>query len=196
MAKPHRALLIVDLQVDFGDPSGSLFIEGAPAAIPHVLRLVERARAHGELVVWSQDWHPESSPHFTTGGGAWPVHCVAGGPGAELLPEVILAQRTGDAVIRKGVAGEDGYSAFSMRNVVTGEVRSTELAALLHSAGVTLVTICGLATDWCVKATALDALAAGFTVEVAVAATAGVELREGDTDAALHAIESAGAVLC
>jgi nicotinamidase/pyrazinamidase len=196
MAKPHRALLIVDLQVDFGDPSGSLFIEGAPAAIPHVLRLVERARAHGELVVWSQDWHPESTPHFTTGGGTWPVHCVAGGPGAELLPEVILAQRPEDAVIRKGVAGEDGYSAFSMRNVVTGEVRSTGLAGLLHSAGVTLVTVCGLATDRCVKATALDALASGFTVEVSVTATAGVELREGDTDAALRAIESAGGVLC
>ncbi|MFM2193905.1 MAG: isochorismatase family protein [Candidatus Limnocylindrus sp.] len=196
MAKPQRALLIVDLQVDFGDPSGSLFVAGAPAALPHILRLVERARDHGELVVWSQDWHPESTPHFAPQGGTWPVHCVAGSPGAELLPEAVVAQRSGDVVIRKGVAGEDGYSAFSLRNPVTGEVRSTELAALLRRAGVTLVTVCGLATDWCVKATALDALTAGFTVEVAVAATAGVELRTGDTAAALQAIESAGGVLC
>ncbi|MEY3683658.1 MAG: hypothetical protein RIS62_368 [Chloroflexota bacterium] len=196
MAKPQRALLIVDLQVDFGDPSGSLFVAGAPAALPHILRLVERARDHGELVVWSQDWHPESTPHFAPQGGTWPVHCVAGSPGAELLPEAVVAQRSGDVVIRKGVAGEDGYSAFSLRNPVTGEVRSTELAALLRRAGITLVTVCGLATDWCVKATALDALTAGFTVEVAVAATAGVELRTGDTAAALQAIESAGGVLC
>ncbi|MFZ9218503.1 MAG: isochorismatase family protein [Candidatus Limnocylindrus sp.] len=196
MAKPQRALLIVDLQVDFGDPSGSLFVAGAPAALPHILRLVERARDHGELVVWSQDWHPESTPHFAPQGGTWPVHCVAGSPGAELLPEAVVAQRSGDVVIRKGVAGEDGYSAFSLRNPVTGEVRSTELAALLRRASVTLVTVCGLATDWCVKATALDALTAGFTVEVAVAATAGVELRTGDTAAALQAIESAGGVLC
>jgi nicotinamidase/pyrazinamidase len=189
MAKPQRALLIVDLQVDFGDPSGSLFVAGAPAALPHILRLVERARDHGELVVWSQDWHPESTPHFAPQGGTWPVHCVAGSPGAELLPEAVVAQRSGDVVIRKGVAGEDGYSAFSLRNPVTGEVRSTELAALLRRAGITLVTVC-------VKATALDALTAGFTVEVAVAATAGVELRTGDTAAALQAIESAGGVLC
>jgi len=196
MAKPQRALLIVDLQVDFGDPSGSLFVADAPAALPPVLRLIESARTHGELVVWSQDWHPESTPHFAPQGGTWPVHCVAGSPGAELLPEAVLAQREGDIVIRKGVAGEDGYSAFSLRNPLTGEVRSTELAGLLHGAGVTLVTICGLATDWCVKATALDALAAGFTVEVAVAATAGVELREGDSAAALAEIAAAGGVLC
>jgi nicotinamidase/pyrazinamidase len=196
MAKPHRALLIVDLQVDFGDPSGSLFVAGAPAALPHVLRLIERARAHGELVVWSQDWHPESTPHFAPQGGSWPVHCVAGSPGAELLPEAVLAQREGDVVIRKGVAGEDGYSAFSVRNPLTGEVRPTELAALLHSAGVTLITICGLATDWCVKATALDALTSGFTVEVVVAATAGVELQAGESAAALAEIAAAGGVLC
>jgi len=196
MTKPQRALLIVDLQVDFGDPAGSLFVAGAPGTLPHVLRLVERARAHGELVVWSQDWHPESTPHFSPQGGSWPVHCVAGSPGAELLPEAVLAQRPGDLVIRKGVAGEDGYSAFSLRHPVTGEVRSTELAGLLREAGVTLLTICGLATDWCVKASALDALAAGFTVEVAVAATAGVELREGDSAAALAEIAAAGGVLC
>lgn len=196
MAKPQRALLIVDLQVDFGDPSGSLFVAGAPAALPHVLRLIERAREHGELIVWSQDWHPESTPHFATQGGAWPVHCVAGSPGAELLHAATLAQRAEDYVIRKGVAGEDGYSAFSVRNPVTGEVRSTGLADHLRRTGVTFVTICGLATDWCVKATALDALAGGLIVEVAVAATAGVELREGDTERALRDIELAGGVLC
>lgn len=196
MGRSARALVVVDLQVDFGDPQGSLFVEGAPAALPRILRLVERARARGDLVVWSQDWHPASTPHFADQGGAWPSHCVAGSRGAELLPEAVLAQRAGDLVIRKGVAGEDGYSAFSMRHPVTGEVRSTELAAHLRAAEVTLVTICGLATDWCVKATALDALAAGFTVEVAVEATAGVELVSGDVAAALAEIESAGGVLC
>ena len=196
MGRSARALVVVDLQVDFGDPQGSLFVDGAPVALPRILRLVERARTHGDLVVWSQDWHPESTPHFADQGGAWPRHCVAGSPGAELLPEAVLAQRAGDLVIRKGVAGEDGYSAFSMRHPVTGEVRSTELDAHLRAAGVTLVTVCGLATDWCVKATALDALAAGFTVEVNVEATAGVELKPGDVAAALAEIESAGGVLC
>lgn len=196
MGRSARALVVVDLQVDFGDPQGSLFVDGAPTVLPRILRLVERARTHGDLVVWSQDWHPESTPHFVDQGGAWPRHCVAGSRGAELLPEAVLAQRAGDLVIRKGVAGEDGYSAFSMRHPVTGEVRSTELDAHLRAAGVTLVTVCGLATDWCVKATALDALAAGFTVEVAVEATAGVELKPGDVAAALAEIESAGGVLC
>ena len=196
MGRSVRALVVVDLQVDFGDPLGSLFVGGAPAALPRILRLVGQARERGDLVVWSQDWHPESTPHFADQGGTWPRHCIAGSRGAELLPEAVLAQRAGDLVIRKGVAGEDGYSAFSMRHPVTGEVRSTDLDAQLRAAGVTLVTVCGLATDWCVKATALDALAAGFTVEVAVEATAGVELKPGDVAAALAEIESAGGVLC
>ena len=91
---------------------------------------------------------------------------------------------------------EDGYSAFSVRDPRTGEVRATGLAETLKARGVNSVTICGLATDWCVKASALDALAAGFNVELPISASAGVELQPGDTAAACAEIAAAGGVLC
>ncbi|RLT25989.1 MAG: isochorismatase family protein [Chloroflexi bacterium] len=191
-----RALLIVDLQHDFGDPAGSLYVQGAAGVLDAVLALIHRARAAGDLVAWSQDWHPSETPHFVTQGGVWPVHCVAGTPGAELLPAAEGARQPDDILIRKGVAGEDGYSAFSVRDPRTGEVRATGLAETLKARGVNSLTICGLATDWCVKASALDALAAGFSVELPTSASAGVELQPGDTAAARAEIAAAGGVLC
>src|SRR5207344_3356967 len=110
----------------------------------------------------TQDWHPPSTPHFARDGGTWPVHCVAGSWGAALHPELVVA----GPVIRKGTSGEDGYSGFSTRDPLTGETDATELESLLRARGVTRVVIGGLATDYCVRETAMDAVDLGFAVGV------------------------------
>lgn len=133
------------------------------------------------LVVATRDWHPPHHGSFTEQGGVWPVHCVAGTPGAELHPDLDTARL--DLVLDKGQdPGTDGYSAFD----------GTDLAALLRDRGVTEVTVAGLATDYCVKHSALDALREGFAVTVDAAASRGVEVHEGDSARALDEIRAAG----
>ena len=131
---PGVALVVVDMQNDFGDPRGSLHVVGAEAIVPVVNAQIALARANGALVVFSQDWHPGHTPHFAADGGAWPVHCVADTWGAELCPE--LDCPPGSPLIRKGTNGEDGYSAFTMRDPDTGATVPTPLETLLHEAGV------------------------------------------------------------
>jgi nicotinamidase/pyrazinamidase len=143
------------------------------------------------MVVLTQDWHPGSTPHFAKDGGPWPVHCVADTWGAELHPALEAPK---DApVVRKGSNGEDGYSGFTMRDARSGEQVPTLLAPLLQSAGVTDVVVTGLATDYCVKATALDALQLGFATTVLTDGIAAVNLRDGDGEAALEELRNAGA---
>src|SRR5689334_22887048 len=128
--------------------------------MPRINAAVAEAREAGSMVVYTQDWHPETTPHFAKDGGIWPVHCVGGTWGAELHPDLALA---GDAPrVRKGVNGEDGYSGFTTRDPRTGETTPTELEALLRDRGVSRVVVVGVATDYCVKATALDAARLGF----------------------------------
>src|SRR6185312_13823766 len=110
---------------------------------------VRAARDAGGTVVYTQDWHPESTPHFAKDGGIWPVHCVANTWGAELHPDLLVDGPTW----RKGRNGEDGYSGFSMRDPVSGAEVSTPLEGMLRELGVRQVVICGLATDYCVNAT-------------------------------------------
>ena len=127
---PRTALVVVDVQNDFADPSGSLAVNGGEAIIPTINAEVRAASAAGAFVVATQDWHPESTPHFAKDGGIWPVHCVGGTWGAELHPALELPA---DAPrIRKGMNGEDGYCAFYMRDPVTGEETPTELVQLLQ----------------------------------------------------------------
>ena len=188
---PSSALIVVDVQNDFADPSGSLSVAGGKAVIPVLNAAVADAVAAGALVAYTQDWHPASTPHFAKDGGIWPVHCVAGSWGAELHPDL----RVEGPRVRKGSNGEDGYSGFSMRDPVSGEERPTELEPLLRGRGVARVVVCGLATDYCVRATVLDALRLGFRTQVISDGIAAVNLADGDGDRAVEEMRAAGAEL-
>ena len=176
------------MQNDFADPEGSLYVAGGEEIVPIVNREIERALAAAAFVVYTQDWHPEVTPHFAKDGGIWPMHCVGGTPGAELHPRLRLAGPT----VRKGTGGEDGYSGFSVRDPVSGEESGTGLAGLLAERGVERVVVVGLALDYCVKATALDAAAAGLETTVVREATRAVNLVQGDDRRALDELERSG----
>ena len=187
---PASALIVVDAQNDFADPKGSLSVAGARTIIPRINQEIASALADGAKVVATQDWHPPSTPHFAKDGGIWPVHCVADTWGAELHPDLALP---GDAPrVRKGVHGEDGYSGFTTRDPLTGETAKTELDGLLRDAGIEHVVVVGLATDYCINATALDAQALGYRTNVLVDACAPVDLTKGDGDRAVAGLEAAG----
>ncbi len=188
---PNTALVVVDIQNDFADPKGSLYVSGGEEVVPVVNREIEQARRAGALVVYTQDWHPESTPHFQKDGGIWPVHCVAGTWGAALHPDLAVE---GD-VVRKGSGGEDGYSGFSVRDPRSDDVRSTEMEAMLRGRRIERVVVVGLATDYCVKDTALDALRLGFGVSVPRNAVRAVNLEPGDGERALGEMERDGARL-
>ena len=189
----RTALVVVDLQNDFADPAGGLSVAGGAAIVPLVNAHCREATESGALVVATQDWHPESTPHFAKDGGIWPVHCVGGTWGAELHPDFDLPA---DAPrVRKGTNGEDGYSGFTMRDPETGAETPTELEPLLRDAGVERVVVCGLATDYCVKATALDAARLGFDTAVLTDAVVAVNLEPGDGNRALDEMREAGVSL-
>jgi nicotinamidase/pyrazinamidase len=188
---PTTALIVVDVQNDFADPSGSLSVAGGTEVIPVINAEIEAVLAAGGKVFYTQDWHPRSTPHFEKDGGIWPVHCVAHTWGAELHPDL----RVEGPVIRKGVNGEDGYSGFTTRDPETGETQATELHRLLAEAGVEKVVVAGLATDYCVLATALDARTREYPTTVLAAAVRAVELQPGDGEKALAQLRQAGATI-
>ncbi len=188
---PATALLAVDVQNDFADSEGSLYVKGGENVVPVINREVAAAHASGAPVILTQDWHPPHTPHFAQDGGVWPVHCVAETWGAELHPELDVEGIS----IRKGSNGEDGYSGFTMRDHVSGETVPTELEGYLRARSVERVVICGLATDYCVKETALDAVRLGFKTAVLTDAIAAVDLQPGDGDRAIEEMRAAGVVL-
>ncbi len=189
----RTALVVVDLQNDFADPAGGLTVAGGEAIIPVVNAAVRDAEAAEALIVATQDWHPESTPHFAKDGGIWPVHCVGDTWGAELHPAFAVPP---DAPrIRKGTGGEDGYCAFFVRDPVSGEETPTELEGILRDRGVEHVVVCGLATDYCVKETAIDAARLGFGVTLLSDAIAAVDLEPGDGDRALEEMAAAGVAI-
>lgn len=181
-------LVVVDVQNDFTDPAGGLSVLDAEAILPEVNTRVAACRAAGGLVVYTQDWHPARTPHFDTDGGPWPVHCVGDTWGADLHPALVVD----GPIVRKGVDGGDGYSGFSVRDPISGDVTRTELGALLDAHGVRRVVVVGLAGDVCVAATAEDAAAFGYAVTVPLAATRMVELRLGDGARAVTRLRDAG----
>jgi nicotinamidase/pyrazinamidase len=184
------ALIVVDVQNDFADPAGGLSVPGGAAIIGHVNREIVHATEAGALVILTQDWHPSSTPHFAKDGGTWPVHCVADTWGAQLHPELVAPD---DAPrIRKGTDGADGYSGFTTRDPTTGEERSTELEAMLREESIERVVVVGLATDYCVKETALDAARLGFDTFLLTDAIAAVDLEPGDGERAIEAMSDAG----
>jgi nicotinamidase/pyrazinamidase len=187
----RTALVIVDVQNDFADPAGSLYVTEGESIIPMANREIEKANASGALVVYTQDWHPETTPHFKKDGGMWPVHCVHETWGAQLHPQLEVKGE----VVRKGTRGEDGYSGFTVRDAATGDDAPTPLTALLRDRGIQRVVILGLATDYCVKETALDAIELGFETILLRDGIRSVDLESGDGERALEAVEAAGASL-
>lgn len=185
---PSVALIIVDVQNDFADPEGSLYVNGGHEILPLVNALAAKAIAAGSTVVLTQDWHPNVTPHFIDDGGVWPRHCVRDTWGAAFHPDLIVS----GPVVRKGVDGEDGYSGFTVKDPLSDETTATELDRLLRDAGVTSTVVVGIALDVCVKATAEDAHANGYQVTVIRDATRAVELEPGDGDRAVDALLAGG----
>ena len=188
---PQAALIVVDVQNDFADPAGSLYVRGGDAVVPLINREAWGAVRAGSFVVYTSDWHPESTPHFAKDGGIWPVHCVIDSWGAAFHPGLDVV----GPWVRTGSNGEDGYSGFTMRDLVSGETKPTELEALLRVRGIERVVVCGLATDYCVKATALDAARLGFKTTVLADAIAAVDLQPRDGEKAIDEMRAAGVVI-
>jgi|SRR5579871_2912767 len=170
------ALIVVDPQNDFC-PGGSLAVPGGD----EIFELVNSLTPRFTHVFATQDWHPPDHRYFQAFGGPWPFHCLQGGPGAQFHPK-FDASRVQE-IVRKGTNREqDGYSGFA----------GTDLAARLRGRGVRRVFVCGLATDYCVKATAIEAVENGFEAYVIVDAIRAVEVQAGDGAAALQAMREAG----
>ena len=184
------ALLVLDVQNDFADPAGGLYVRGGEEVVRPIGVEVGAAQNAGAAVIYTQDWHPASTPHFEKDGGVWPVHCVHDTWGAELHPHLLVH----GPVVRKGTSGEDGYSGFSVRDPLSGAAGSTQLQSLLDPAINRLVVV-GLAGDYCVKETALDGRRLGYDVELPLALTRFVELAEGDGKRAVAEMRAAGVVV-
>jgi nicotinamidase/pyrazinamidase len=185
------ALLVVDVQNDFADPGGSLYVDGGEHIVPRANAQIGAAVSAGAPVLYTQDWHPPSTPHFQKDGGIWPVHCVRETWGAEFHPDL----EVNGPMIRKGTGGEDGYSGFSVRDPTSGERSSTALERELRSRGVTRVVIAGLATDYCVVETAVDAMHLGFETTVLRDVIRAVNLERGDGERAIERMREAGATV-
>jgi nicotinamidase/pyrazinamidase len=188
----RTALLVVDVQNDFADPAGSLYVPGGHEVAPVVNEEIRRALSAGALVVYTQDWHPPSTPHFQKDGGIWPVHCVGDTWGSELVPDLAVVEAEW---IRKGTQGEDGYSAFSVRDPETGETAPTRLERILRERGIERVVIAGIATDYCVVESVIDARRLGFEAVVLADAIRAVDLEPGDGARAVDRMRRAGAEL-
>jgi nicotinamidase/pyrazinamidase len=186
--EPDSALLIVDVQNDFC-PGGSLAVAGGDEVVPVLNRYAEAFAAAGRLVIADRDYHPGRTTHFVQFGGAWPPHCVQGTPGAEYHPDLVLPAGTVHVVKGLG-AEEDAYSVFQGH-----DLSGQPLAALLDEHEIRTLYVGGLATDYCVKATVLDARKAGFDVVVLEDAVRAVNLRAGDGDRALEEMRVAGAAI-
>ena len=176
------------MQIDFC-PGGSLAVPGGDAIIPVINRYIEIFRSRGIPVFATRDWHPPVTRHFREFGGLWPPHCVQGSVGARFHPALKLPDDV--IVVSKGMdPGSDDYSSFRA-TLETG----SSLQEYLGKAGVTKLYICGLATDYCVRETSLDALKAGLSVIVLKDAVKGVDLKAGDSARALKEITRGGARL-
>ena len=180
-------ILVVDVQRDFC-PGGALAVPDGDRVVPVLNQVLHASHARRLTVYASRDWHPPGSSHFLPG-GAWPVHCVAGSPGARFHPDLRLPG--GTLIVSKGIdADSDGYSAFE------GCLDDgTMLADDLRRRGVTHLVIGGLATDYCVRHSVLDAIRKGLRVTLVTDAIAAVQLTPGDGERALAEMHTAGAEL-
>jgi nicotinamidase/pyrazinamidase len=190
---PRTALIVVDVQNDFADPRGSLYVRRGEEVVPIVNREIERAFDAGAAVVYTQDWHPPVTPHFRKDGGIWPVHCVRDSWGAQFHPGLRVAETA--TIVRKGEDGGDGYSGFSVRDPQSGDVTATRLESILGSRKADTLVIAGVATDYCVAETTLDAIKLGHTATVLLEGIRAVDLQLGDGDRAIERMRAAGAAL-
>jgi nicotinamidase/pyrazinamidase len=176
------ALLVIDLQYDFL-PGGALGVTAGHEVISPINHLIELFAAQGLPIYASRDWHPQDHCSFAAQGGPWPPHCVAESRGAEFAAELALPD---DAVVisKADTAGVDAYSAFS----------GTALSAQLRERGITRVTVCGLATDYCVLNTVTDALEEGFDTLIVPEAMRAVDVKPGDGSRAMDRMVARGAV--
>lgn len=180
------ALLIVDVQRDFC-PGGALAVPGGDRIVPVVNRYIERFRDRGLPIYASRDWHPAETRHFRERGGPWPPHCVAETEGAEFHPELALPESA--VVVSKGTdPADDGYSAFEAETA-SGEA----LEPSLRERGVGRLFVAGLATDYCVRASVLDAAERGLRPVLLLDAIRGIDVEPGDQARALDAMLRAGA---
>ena len=176
-----KALIVVDVQNDFC-PGGSLAVANGDEVVAPLNKLIKEFLDRGEPVFKSRDWHPATAKHFAVYGGVWPVHCVQNTPGAEFHKDLSDDPRI--TIISKGIdESADGYSAFD----------GTSLAQILHDEGVTEVWVGGLATDYCVKHTVLDALRQGFEVKALADSMRPVNIKPDDGASAIAEMRSAGA---
>ena len=174
-----RALLIIDFQNDFTS-GGALEVPGGD----QIAEPVKRLAGEFDHVFATRDWHPPDHASFETEGGPWPVHCVQGTHGAELHPA--MREIEVEEIVDVGVEREDeGYSGFE----------KSKLSDLLHERGVEAVAVVGLATDYCVRASAIDAAREGFDTTVVTDAVRAVEVEPGDGERALLEMKRAGARL-
>ncbi len=187
----QTALIVVDVQNDFADPAGSLTVAGGAQVVPIVNTAASAAIRAGAFVVYTQDWHPEHTPHFAEDGGIWPVHCVGGAWGSAFHPDLEVVGPS----VHKGTHGEDGYSGFTMRDPTSGAELPTELDALLRVRAISYVVVCGLATDYCIRATALDAVRLGYGTTALLDGIAAVDLAPGDGPRALEEMRAVGVTL-
>lgn len=180
MTTPKRALIVVDVQNDFC-PGGTLAVPHGDEVVEPLNKQIDKFLERGEPVYKSRDWHPTTTKHFKAYGGVWPVHCVQNTAGAEFHPALRDDPRI--TVISKGLGDTNCYSVFD----------ETDLAARLHQQNIEEVVVGGLATDYCVKSTVLDALKNGFKVKALKNAMRAVELQPGDGELAIKEMRDAGA---
>ncbi len=176
--KTDRALIVVDVQNDFC-PGGALPVPDGHQVVPVLNQYIERFRELGLPIYFSRDWHPSRTTHFKEWGGPWPPHCVQGTPGAEFHAELNVPDAA--IVVSKGTDPEqDSYSAFH-----ASEADGTPLSDSLRARGVESVYVGGLTTDYCVRATVLDALREGFDTVLLVDAIRGIDVEPGDVARAI-----------
>jgi len=180
MSNPKQALIVVDVQNDFC-PGGTLAVAHGDEVVEPLNEQIDEFLERGAPVYKSRDWHPATTKHFKAYGGTWPVHCVQNTKGAEFHPALRDDPRI--TVVSKGLGDTDCYSAFD----------ETDLASQLREQGVEEVVVGGLATDYCVKNTVLDALKHGFKVKALKNAMRPVDLQPGDGDRAIEEMRAAGA---
>ncbi len=184
----HDALLLVDVQKDFCE-GGKLAVPEGDQIVPVLNRYIEEFKAAHLPVFATRDWHPEQTVHFNTGGGVWPPHCIQGTAGAEFQPDLALFEDV--VIISAGTRpDEQGFSGFEGKDGA-----GKPLLDLLHGQGVERLFVGGLATDYCVRSTVLDALRLGFRVVLIKDAIRGVDLKSGDSQRAIEEMIREGAVI-